>query len=169
MTSEHMLRFVAKTNGRPPSELVKMLEIVYDAVQIRKPDSEFYSAHPTDGEPEEVKLHVTVLADDEAELDSATHAMLNAFHNFGVEIIGDPEVRSCKPVEPVVVQAPGLSYDETTQELTIDLQAAARADIELRLFASKDQVRAIIADNGRGRRVEQAVKLRKITLPRSSG
>ena len=173
MTIEHTLRFEIVTTERSPAEVQSLAEVVYEALAVPKPhDRHATMVWPNDNDAaiSTVDVFIDVLADDDDELTTAVAAARNAFRNFGLEIVGDPELRASRPVEVPTVRTPGLTYDAETQALTIEAGAPEWHDVELTIVPrGYDRALALIADHEAGRRREHAVPIKTLTIRRPAG
>ncbi|MFR9802327.1 hypothetical protein ACL02T_08495 [Pseudonocardia sp. RS010] len=172
MTNQGLVKFVVETDGRDPQEVFSLCKITFDSLNVRKADfngAPAMTQAASNPRPETVNLFLTMLADSDDEFVESVGAVLSALSNFGLRVVGSPEIRSVKPVEPVTVKTDGVAYDEEAQELVIDTWAPSWHDLEIEVWKDGDRVTAMITDRESGRPLQQVVKLKKLTIKRPAG
>ena len=173
MTTEHLIRFHVRKNGREAQELDSLLVIAYDAAKIRKPD---FGGRPSMAEggddypADQVRLHFSVLADDEQELLASVQAVLNGLQVFEIEVVGDPDLLSARTIEPPHAKAAGVHYDDASKILTIDTWAPGWHDLEMAVFPHDGgRTGVMLASYEHGQRREEVFIVAGIKVLRPGG
>lgn len=172
MTTRYSLKLLADAGDRDSQVVTRILHDAITSHGVRRPAFSAPSiSRPVGSTDGEMTLYFEVLADDEAELRTASRTVVDVLRDRGLVTADDPTILSARPEPTPESDLPGVRYDSTHQLLEIQTWAPDQHDLEITLAhgSGPDEVVAMLASTDPLGRTEESLVIRQLRIDRPAG